>query len=145
MEEQDLFKQIKEAAKDGVVVPSDAVWNRLSGRLDQKDERMNPPKRIFNLFSLKSLSIAASVMVLIGAYSLLNMLDDKVNNSTAIQLEDLHTLEVNPNYNIPAVGNAATIPSAHLLKPLLSSYKTIEEGDANKELIRKKPDEFGLG
>ena len=148
--EQDIFDKIKEAAKEGKVTPSAAVWNHLERRLDSKRASTNPEVKSVRLFSFRKWSIAASVLVLIGAYGVLNQLGNRTVTSTAIQLEDLHTLEVNPKYNVAPVGESSTIPSIRMARSINAHYKGINEGSADKKLMERnsvsgQEEEFGLG
>jgi len=148
--EQDIFNKIKEASQHGAVNPSDAVWNKLERRLAADTSTAPPPTKIFSFFSLRTLSIAASVLVLIGAYGVFSDIGGNKMESTAIQLEDLHTLEVNPRYNVSPVGESSTIPSIQMARSINATYKGIDEGSADKKLMerrstRDRNTEYGLG
>ncbi len=149
--EQQLFDKIKDAAKEGNVIPSDAVWNKLEIRLDAKNTSVPPPSESVKLFSFRRWSIAASILVLIGAYGVLNHLGNRTSmKSTAIQLEDLHTLEVNPRYNVAPLGESSTIISIQIARSINATYEGINEGSADKKLMgrskTKSEDlEYGLG
>ena len=147
--EQDIFDQIKEASANGKVTPSNFVWDKLERNLDADSQSISPPTKTFQL-SFKQWSIAASVLVLIGAYGIVNQLGNNNIESTAIQLEDLHTLEVNPRYNVSPVGESSTIPSIRMARSINATYKGIDEGSADKKLMMKtnakvEHTEYGLG
>ncbi len=149
---QELFDKMKQVSRDGGATPSNAVWERLERRLDadRKISARPPLAKVHRLFSFKRLSIAASVLVLIGAYGVLNHLGTNTAPTAAIHLEDLHTLQVNPRYNIAPVGESFTIPSVHMMRSIRTTYQGIDEGSADKSLIRRvmtngTSKEFGLG
>ena len=146
---QDIFDKIKEASQDGIVTPSNAVWDKLERKLGAESHSIPPPRGIFQM-SIKKWSIAASVLVLIAAYGILNNLGSTTSEATAIPLEDLHTLEVNPRYNISPVGESSTIPSIRMARSINATYKGIDEGSADKKLMKRKiiganNTEYGLG
>ena len=147
--EQDLFDKIKEASQEGVITPSNSVWDKLEQKLETESRVIPPPKKIFNL-SFRKWAIAASVIILVGAYGLLNQLGSGTIDSTAVHLEDLHTLEVNPRHNIAPVGESSTIPSIRMARTINAAYKGIDEGNAGKKLMKRKfsdsnTSEYGLG
>lgn len=148
--EQDIFDKIKDASVNGSVTPSDAVWDKLERRLDTETVAIPSEAKVFSFFSFKRLTIAASVLILIGAYGTLHHLGQNSVDSTAIQLEDLHTLEVNARYNAPPVGESSTIPSIQMATSINTTYKGINEGSADKKLMDRrgnsaKKTEYGLG
>lgn len=150
MKQKDLFDTIKEKGQSGEISPSNVVWERLETRLDQNDKKEVPPPSRPRIFSLRNMSIAASIVLVIGAYAVLNTLDHNTDTTTAIQLEDLHTLEVNPKFNIPVAGESATIPSVRTIRYLPTNYQAIEEGAPSKKLVPRQASkssnkEYGLG
>jgi len=151
MEHRDLFEKIKETSNQATVQPTNDVWAKLEQRLDADKSTEEPPSRFKKLFTLGRLSIAASILLVIGAYTALNFLGKSPDTTTAIQLENLHTLEVNPRYNIPVAGESATIPSVRAIRATPVIYQAdIKEGSADKKLVpriiyKEENKEFGLG
>ena len=149
MENKAFFNEINKVSADAKVTPSDAVWQRLEQRLNEQAVLIEPPVKSLNYFSVRRLAFAASIIILIGAYTVLNNLGTETGATQIIQLEDLHTLEINPKYNIPAAGESSTIPSVRLVRSIQGTYKGIEEGSANQRLVPKtvetKEKEYGLG
>ena len=147
--EQNIFDQIKEVSTNGVITPANKVWDKIERKLDADSQSIPAPSKTFQL-SFSKWSVAASVLVLLGAYGILNHLGSSNIESTTIQLEDLHTLEVNPRHNVSPVGESSTISSIRMARSINATYKGIDEGSADKKLMMKtntkvKGTEYGLG
>jgi len=135
-----IFDQIKQASQDARVEPSTQLWDRLEGRLDATVKK---EKKYFNLFSLGTLRIAASIALIlgVGAFVIYQSRPSGLQ-SASIELEDLHTLQINPSYHTPHVNDATTIPSA-IFMSAETPVKAIEEGTSEKKIVVRK--EYGLG
>jgi len=148
--EKELLDRIKQTADSAEMKPSPRVWSQLEDRLNTQDHVLPPPAKAVKVFSLRKWSIAASIIVLVGVYGLLNTLGSDTTDAAVVQLEDLHTLEVNPLQNVAPVGESSTIPSIRMARSMNSGYKGINEGSADKKLMKRKflsvdNQEFGLG
>lgn len=141
MTERNIINEIQNASNKASIKPSGKVWDQLEEKLDQID--IKPQRRIFNL---QFLSIAAIMIFLIGAVISMIVQNGSSDQELTIQLEDLPTLELNSDTQLPNAGNAATIPALFDATAIFTSDKIIEEGKAGKKLVPNlKINNYGLG
>lgn len=138
----ELYDQMKSTSNDAIYQPSSETWDRLEEMLDKSRPTKHRPYKIFGLTT--DWRIAAGLLLLFGLGGL--MMTQKspfaAKDQTAIQLEDLHTLQVNPRYHTPHVNDATTIPSSIFMNTK-SPAKVIEEGTSEQKIVVRK--EYGMG
>ncbi|MBT8220195.1 MAG: hypothetical protein KJP00_10230 [Bacteroidia bacterium] len=141
MKERNIIQEIQQASKEARVNPSRTVWDRLAQQLDEVPQGSSRP-----IFKFHPLSIAATVIILIGAAAFIFLQRVEPNDMHAVKLEDLHSLEINPENNLPNAGDAITIPALLDVKAVFTSDKIIEEGSSEQKLVpRKDSENYGLG